>query len=121
MIVNHQFARVRLVPVVSEDKDDEIDNQILIDLVIDPEANRALGSQPCFGIYGSPVRDDCYPFLLLKNGDVDFGSNCDASVRFERLNLRDRPIRIGEVVTYASDSEEWCCKIVSISRSPTLG
>lgn len=120
MIVKPQFARVRLVPLTSEDKDEEIDNQIMVDLVIDPEMNRALGSQPCFGIYGSPVRDECYPFLLLKNGDMDYGSNCDARFRFEKLNIRDRPIRIGEVVTYANDSEEWCCKIVSISPADEL-
>jgi len=101
---------LRLVDRLGEH--DAIDNQIMIDVRIDQDTNKIAPNYPIFGLYGSPERDDAYPFILKKDGVVDYGKWADwaecSGQRQEHINVRDKCFTPGEVVTYFdSDGEEW--------------
>jgi hypothetical protein len=86
----------------------------MIDLLIDPVTRLASHRHPFFGLYGSPLREANYPFCLKLNGLLDFGGYAEEE-RLNRINLRDKPIRVGEYVTYEYHNDVWNLKIVEVS------
>jgi hypothetical protein len=86
-----KFARV----VGKTKKPDEEFNNITFELAIDKK--EIAPNMIFFGFLGSLKQDDAlYPFVLLGEGQLDFGSSFeDASDRYGRTNIRTRPIEIG--------------------------
>lgn len=109
----HRFVRVRMVPTPQPGEEVDLDNQISVDLPVDSETDLVVGAIPAFGLYGSPARDELYPFLLRHDGRIGYGSCADAIERYDRLNVRHRPIRVGEIVTYQG-GEDWTLRIVAV-------
>lgn len=107
-------VRARLVWIDAKNKDEELDHQMLVDLVVDPETGMCVGGQPSFGVYGSPARDFSFPFVLRANGIVDYGANADDAERFDTLNIRARRIEQGEVVTYTGTDGEVSYRIAKV-------
>lgn len=115
-------VRVRMVPVPADLAEDEnkLDHQVTVDLIIDRLTRESVGRHMVFGIYGSPVRDDVTPFLLHPNGKVDFGNNAEPGERFEKCNVRSRPIEVGELATWENDFTDWSLRIIAVQETPEL-
>ena len=108
-------VRVRLLWTEAKTKDDKLDNQITVDLAINRMTRLPVGKHPVFGIYGSPLRAEVYPFILQVDGTLDYGGNAGTgSDRFDSLNLLDRKVAIGELCTYESTQEEVCYRVESV-------
>jgi hypothetical protein len=80
------------------------DTTITFDLVLaeDKIVERAV----LFGFTGQ-VPSSFYPFVLLADGRIDFGSDyADDEIRFIQTDLRERPVRLGEVMTTQEKGED---------------
>ena len=50
--------------------------------------------------YTGQMPSSFYPFALLADGRIDYGSDyADEDVRFILTDIRDRPVRLGELMT----------------------
>ena len=114
-----EAVRVRLEWIEAETKEDRLDHQITLDCVIDPDTMKIVGRFPIFGLYGSPVGEEAYPLILRADGRIDLGANSEIQSRFAHFNIREKRILTGEIATY-TDDEEWCCKIVAVTRLAEL-
>jgi hypothetical protein len=93
------------------------------DIQVDAE-NKPVAGIPFFGIWGQfSDRNNCYPVLLQRNGQIDLGSQADLPAtkedrleRFQRTNLRDRKMVLGEFVTFWVDDEEFPYKISNVQK-----
>ena len=82
------------------DKDSGVENMpIQIDLTIDSKTRRNTGNWSKFGVWGSHKTDadEVYPFVLLENGNLDFGA-VESGARFGETNLLEQKIEIGSYV-----------------------
>lgn len=111
-------VRVRLVWSDADSRDEELDDQILIDLTINADG-KSVGLMPAFGIYGSPERVEVYPFILRMDGTVDYGNNSEVGDRFHEFNIRARPVKVGEYATYVDGNETWNYRIISVLDAAT--
>ena len=112
--VTKSFVRARLNWVGAEDKNDILDHQITVDIIIDQQSRMPVGQVPLFGLYGSPVRPANYPFVLHNDGTVDFGDCAEVQERLQKFNIRQRRIEIGELATYDGDEGEAAYRIVAV-------
>jgi len=55
------------------------------------------------GRNGSVQQGPMYPFVLLADGRLDYGTQFDDSERFQQSNLRDRLMRVDELATITVD------------------
>lgn len=63
------------------------------DLMVDDQ-NRVAGENYAFGLLGKPEDDgDCYPFVLLADGSMDFGA-ADEEGRWWKTDLREKTIEV---------------------------
>jgi hypothetical protein len=93
------------------------------DIQVDAE-NKPVAGIPFFGIWGQfSDHNNCYPVLLQRNGQIDLGSQADLAAikedrleRFQRTNLRDRKMVLGEFVTFWVDDEEFPYKISNVQK-----
>jgi hypothetical protein len=76
-------------------KPDEEFNNITFELAINKK--EIAPNMIFFGFLGSLKQDDAlYPFVLLGDGQLDFGSSFeDDTDRYGQTNIRTRPIEIG--------------------------
>lgn len=85
----------------------DANNNMTIDLVVDSK-NVARGGMPFCGWWGRLKSSEVWPFVLLADGRVDFGSDedTDPSDRFGHLNLHGRSLETGAYVTYKDEEQE---------------
>lgn len=80
------------------------DTTITFDLALTED--RIVERTVFFGFTGQ-MPTSFYPFVLLADGRIDFGSDyADEEVRFIRTDLRERPVRLGEVMTTEEKGED---------------
>lgn len=73
------------------------DTTITFDLAL--SGDRVVEKAVFFGFTGQ-MPASFFPFVLLADGRIDFGSDyADDEVRFIQTDLRDRPVRLGELIT----------------------
>ena len=73
------------------------DTVMTFDLVL--AGDRIVERTAFFGFTGQ-MPASFYPFVLLADGRIDFGSDYpDEDVRFIRTDIRERPVRLGESMT----------------------
>lgn len=101
--------RVCLVPVGKEyDATDRRLYKISVDLVLD-DAGVPSGKMTAFGLRGGLAEDAeiVQPFILFKNGSVDFGDEWDEEYRDATFNIRGqgREVFEGEVFTLKTSDE----------------
>ena len=65
------------------------------------------GKRPVFGMQGSFKQNattECYPFILYRNGNIDYGSGYDEAPneRMATIDLFDGPATIGRLLTLDS-------------------
>ncbi len=92
---------------------------ILIDAIID-DANNIVGVHPLFGVQGDPERrrsgERFEPFVLDVTGLLDWGDGFDpTNDRYGKLDLHNRPVAIGRILTlnYGARPEQY--RIVQIT------
>ena len=77
---------------------------ITVDLVL--EANgKARPNLAYFGVWGAIGSPDPMPFLLNRNGSIDFGSGFEDNERYARTNLLDKVLETGEYFTFLKEGE----------------
>jgi hypothetical protein len=89
------------------DSESEGRDDYTFDIQVEAE-NKPVGGIPFFGLWGQFSDDqNCYPALLRKDGQIDLGNyehldprEWNRDDRFQRTNLRDRPMVLGEFVTF---------------------
>lgn len=112
-------ARLVRVRMAGEDPYGSGSGQITVDVLIDGDGNLIKGL-PYFGAYGPVAGQDTSPFVLRADQSVDFGSCCDEDERMAEINLRERPVRLGNYITfYKSDRDRqqdhgWPFRITSV-------
>ncbi len=80
------------------------DTVMTFDLVL--SGDRVVERTAFFGFTGQ-MASSFYPFVLLADGRIDFGSDyADEEVRFIRTDLRERPVRLGESMTTQERGED---------------
>lgn len=103
-------TRVTLVPV----RDDESPN-IVVDMTL-LEGGIPSDRAVAFGALGGLSETSLLiePFLLRRNGDVDFGTYCDADERYHHLNLRGegRPVVLDALFTFRSMAVPYDAEII---------
>lgn len=73
------------------------DTTITFDLAL--SGDRVVERAAFFGFTGQ-MPSSFYPFALLPDGRIDYGCDyADDDVRFIRTDIRDRPVRLGELMT----------------------
>lgn len=96
-----------------------------IDLLVD-EQDVAVRKLPFFGVFGPVVADGTSPFVLRNDGVADFGYSAEDDERLAVCNIKDRPIRTGEYITFwiserhRQRDEGWPFAIAAISESADL-
>jgi hypothetical protein len=112
------YVRARWVATELAEDLDPLDHQVTIDLLVDADTQMAVGKQFCMGLYGSPVRDYLYPFILKSDATVDYGQWCSEAGedRLQKFNALSRPIRIGEFATYEDRDSDWVMKLVQVQE-----
>jgi hypothetical protein len=117
--MQNKYVRARWISTELAEELDPLDHQVTIDLMIDRDTEMAVGKQFCMGLYGSPVRDYLYPFILKRDGTVDYGQWCSEAGQEDRLqnfNALSRPIRIGEIATFRDSDCDWVMRLVQIQE-----
>ena len=114
-----KHVRVRLVWADAADGAERLGDQLLLDVIIDSETRLVSEKHPFFGVYGPPLGDDALPFVMRADGSLDFGAMSDPGDRMDWLNLREKPVRIGEYATYGTKDESWTCRIVQVTDLAT--
>ncbi len=80
------------------------DTTITFDLALDDD--RVFGNAIQFGFVGA-LTGSFFPFVLTVDGRIDFGCDyADEAERFIPTDLRDRPVRLGEVMTTRERGED---------------
>ncbi|MBK3799703.1 hypothetical protein GAY33_10745 [Azospirillum brasilense] len=93
---------------------DPTDTPYVFDILLDA-AGRVAGSWPIFGVAGGVRGDHSYPLVLGREGQLDYGAGLQSHQRFQRTNLRDRSIRVGEYVTiWSADEDEWAYRVQEV-------
>lgn len=93
-------ARIVCVPVDKE----YVDYPITFDAVLD---NEKIAGELSLGFQGKLNGEALHPFVLRRDGRMDYGSLLeDDRERFGRTNIRDRRIRLGEVITVIEHDED---------------
>lgn len=104
-----QYVRVKLVW-----PSDPSDTPYSFDLLLDLEG-RVVGDWPIFGVAGGVRGDYAYPLILGREGQLDYGASTAIQERFQRTNLRERCIRVGEYVTiWSVHGEEWTYRLQDV-------
>lgn len=117
------LSRVLFVPQ-HEDKSDDL--PLIIDLLLD-ENSRANSMFPTFGMYGgfssTSPKSTVIPFVLYKDGKMDFGDQntyLNDKDRFDFCDIfnekRKRIIEIGATVCVVSDEKEYSYRVAKISN-----
>lgn len=86
------------VRILAQWRDDRTECPLTLDLRIDAASKRVVSHWEVFGacdLYG----DNCRPFVLRRNGAIDFGGGTREAPRHWRTDLRDSVIRVGERFT----------------------
>ena len=80
------------------------DTTITFDLVL--AGDRIVERAAFFGFTGQ-MPSSFYPFVLLADGRIDFGSDYpDDEVRFIRTDIRACPVRLGEIMSTREKGED---------------
>lgn len=88
---------------VSEDS--APDSQIVIDMVLDSETGASKGPFPAFGRMGNWQKPDTlYPFALMMDDRVDFGTLASDEQNKNVLELRKANLAVGTEVPYGSQT-----------------
>lgn len=76
------------------------------DLIVNEE-NRPVKDRVYFGLWGGLKNiDDRFPLLLEQDGEIDLGADHEPWFRWQRTNILDRELKIGERVTMWVKEEE---------------
>lgn len=113
--MGNKYVRARWIPLDLDGGENKLDHQITIDLLMDAETQMFTGKQFCMGLYGSPARTNCYPFMIKFDGTVDYGEFCESNEeRLHKFNGLLRPIKIGEVASYDDNDLGWVMRLDTI-------
>lgn len=111
-----RYVRAKIVR-----RDRPTERPYIFDLLIDHN-DRVMGSWPIYGIHGDDLGQARFPFVLSKEGKIDFGLHYDdkpsiVGERFESTNLRDRAIHVGEYITvWDWNDEEWTYRVQDVHQ-----
>ncbi|MBN8607994.1 MAG: hypothetical protein J0L81_13845 [Caulobacterales bacterium] len=70
-----------------------------------------------YGVESWSKTTERYPFVLLEDGDIDYGDWCDPPERFMKSNFRKRFMRSGEIVTFDSEGGSHEYQIIKVTRT----
>ena len=100
-----QMVRVVLVPQgVSEEA--ASDRQIILDLKLDTDTGMCTGPLPAFGRVGDFQKPETlYPFTLMRDGRMDFGSYATEEQRQDMFEIRTVRLAAGEEVAYRTGDQ----------------
>jgi hypothetical protein len=85
----------------------------ILDIVVD-ENNIARSGLVFFGIWGGIGHDDAVPFVLMVDGQMDFGAGFQGVERFEQTNLLTKKLVAGEFFSISMNGAEIVYKISKI-------
>ena len=90
----NKFVRVTAQHIVRDGS--EPGSKLQFDMKIDSETKAVLGKWNIFGIWGSYSNgsNGIYPFTIIENGNVDYGTGWDEE-RFGETNIREKLIEPG--------------------------
>lgn len=72
------------------------DSQMVIDMALDPETGASKGPFPAFGRIGNWQKPaTLYPFALMMDGRLDFGTMATEAQNQEKLELRPARLEAG--------------------------
>ncbi len=100
-----QMVRVVLVP---KDASEEVaaEKQIILDMKLDTDTGVSAGPLPAFGRIGDFKRPETlYPFTLMMDGRMDFGSHTTDEQRQDMFEIRTARLEVGEEVAYAAGGQ----------------
>lgn len=100
-----EMVRVVLVPQGVDD-DAAAARQIIVDMKLDTETGVSAGPFPAFGRVGDFKRPETlYPFTLMMDGRMDFGTYATDEQREDMFELRTARLVAGEEVAYRKGNE----------------
>lgn len=109
------MKRICMVPTDAENYDRTWN--ITVDLFLD-EAGVSTDRMTAFGARGgiAPSSDEIEPFLLFKDGTLDFGTDHDDEYQNCHLNLRGsgRPVQQNELFTFRGHDEELTYRVTQV-------
>lgn len=109
------IKRVCLVPTNKNEYDEEWN--IAVDLFLG-EGNIPTDRMTSFGSMGGLTEQAmCIePFLLYRDGKLDFGTNFEDADQNHKLNIRGsgRAVNVGELFTYTNSEEEITYRVTQI-------
>ena len=100
---------VRVTMVQSDDDNEVID----IDLVL--SGDRAKGGQEYFGIYTDKSDNSRCPFVLGKDGRIDYGSGFEGDDQYYATNLLQAAFAVGGNVTCSYEGEDFDYQITKVT------
>ena len=106
------MLRLHAQPAVSSS--DRENCSITLDIILDRD-RRSRPKLAYFGIWGAIGSDDPMPFVLSKDGSIDFGSGFENDERFAKTNLLNKVIQTDEYFTFVKGDEELTLRIVKIT------
>jgi hypothetical protein len=110
-----EMFRVVLTPKGAE-AEKAAEEQIIVDLKVDPETGATAGPLPAFGRVGNFTNPGAlYPFTLMVDGRMDYGAHASADERQDNLSVRSAKIEVGEEVSYKDASGEFTYVIKSVT------
>jgi hypothetical protein len=100
------------VTLIWNEREAETKDKVFIDLYLD-EHKKCHEELTFLG--WSTADNNPYPFLLFKDGKIDYGAGYETDEeRFGLTNLRPRPIEIGEYANFTLGGEEYTYRIIKI-------
>ena len=89
---------------------------VMIDVLLD-ESRRVIPGVTYFGIWGKVGNEDSAPFVLNKDGTVDFGCLVDLAeyARDSKMNIHEKIIQTDEYFTHTKEGDEMALQIKSVT------
>jgi hypothetical protein len=108
----------REVRILALWRDDPTEAPLTVDLRIDAESGRVIGHWDVFGAFDLDGKA-CRPFVLRRDGTIEFGESEHGEIPPRRTNLRDIPVRVGgEFTVYWNEQD---CGVYRIVKVAALG
>ena len=110
-----EMVRVVLVPK-DADAEAAANQQIILDLARDPGTNESPGPFPAFGRVGDFNKPETlYPFTLMKDGRMDYGSYATEEQRQDMFDVRTARLVVGEEVAYRTGGGSHTYVVTSVT------
>lgn len=98
--------------------DDDRDSNLTVDVLMDQRRHR-VARVPTAGWWGRQQTTELWPFVLDREGRLDFGSMAcqptPPSERYARIDIDDRIIAAGELFTFEYQGDQWQLRLRRIT------